>query len=115
MRNPGIGGGVFSVMTLTIFGVSIHRAVGTAALFGLAISLPATVGFVVAGWGDARVPTGNLGYVSLIGFAAIAPATILTAPLGARIAHALSEKKLSVLFGVFLVVASARLFYRGFA
>ena len=111
----GIGGGVFSVMTLTIFGVSIHRAVGTAALFGLAISLPAAVGFVVAGWGDTRVPTGNLGYVSLIGFAAIAPATILTAPLGARIAHALSEKKLGVLFGLFLVVASARLFYRGFA
>ena len=95
--------------------LSIHRAVGTAALFGLAISLPATAGFVVAGWGDARVPAGNLGYVSLIGFAAIAPATILTAPLGARIAHALSEKKLSMLFGLFLVVASARLFYRGFA
>ncbi len=111
----GIGGGVFSVMTLTIFGVGIHRAVGTAALFGLAISLPATVGFIVAGWGDPRVPAGNLGYVSLIGFAAIAPATILTAPIGARIAHALSEKKLSVLFGLFLVVASARLFYRGFA
>ncbi|MDJ0909860.1 MAG: sulfite exporter TauE/SafE family protein [Woeseiaceae bacterium] len=111
----GIGGGVFSVMTLTIFGVGIHRAVGTAALFGLAISLPATVGFIVAGWGDPRVPAGNLGYVSLIGFAAIAPATILTAPIGARIAHALSEKKLSVLFGLFLVMASARLFYRGFA
>lgn len=111
----GIGGGVFSVMTLTIFGVSIHRAVGTAALFGLAISLPATVGFIVAGWGDPRVPAGNLGYVSLVGFAAIAPATILTAPLGARIAHALSEKKLSMLFGLFLVVASVRLFYRGFA
>ena len=50
----GIGGGVFSVMTLTIFGVSIHRAVGTAALFGLAISLPAAFGFMFAGWGSAR-------------------------------------------------------------
>lgn len=110
----GIGGGVFSVMTLTLFGVGIHRAVGTAALFGLAISLPATIGFVVSGWGDPRIPAGSLGYVNLIGFAAIAPATFLTAPLGARIAHALPEKKLSLLFGLFLVVASARLFYRGF-
>ena len=60
------------------------------------------------------MPAGSVGYVSLIGFAAIAPATILTAPIGARIAHALSEKKLSMLFGIFLVVASARLYYRAF-
>lgn len=110
----GIGGGTFSVMTLTLFNEPIHRAVGTAALFGLVISLPATVGFMVAGWGDVRVPTASIGYVSLIGFACIAPATVLAAPLGARIAHAFSERRLSMLFGAFLVLASARLFYRAF-
>jgi uncharacterized membrane protein YfcA len=111
----GIGGGTFSVMTLTLFGESIHKAVGTAALFGLVISLPGTVGFIIAGWHDARVPPGSLGYVSLIGFALIAPATFLTAPLGAKLAHAFSEKKLSFAFGVFLVIAAARLFYRAFS
>ena len=110
----GIGGGTFSVMTLTLFNQPIHRAVGTAALFGLVISLPATVGFIVAGWGDVRIPPGSLGYVSLIGFACIAPATVLAAPLGAKIAHGLSQKRLSVLFGAFLVIASLRLFYRAF-
>ena len=108
----GIGGGTFSVMTLTLFNTPIHRAVGTAALFGLVISVPATVGFVIAGWGDLRVPPGSLGYVSLIGFACIAPATVLAAPLGARIAHGFSERRLSMLFGAFLVFASLRLFYR---
>ena len=108
----GVGGGTFSVMTLTLFNRPIHRAVGTAALLGLVISLPGTIGFVVAGWSDVRVPYGSLGYVSLIGFVFIAPATVLTAPLGARIAHSFSEKKLSMLFGVFLVVAAGRLFYR---
>ena len=108
----GIGGGTFSVMTLTLFNEPIHRAVGTAALFGLAISLPGAVGFVITGWSDPRLPVGSLGYVNLIGFLFIAPATVLTAPLGARIAHAFSEKKLSVFFGVFLVVAAVRLFYR---
>ena len=108
----GIGGGTFSVMTLSLFNVPIHRAVGTAALFGLIISLPATFGFIVAGWGDLRLPAGNLGYVSLVGFAVIAPATVLMAPLGARIAHGLSQKRLAVLFGVFLLVVSLRLFYR---
>lgn len=110
----GIGGGTFSVMTLTLFNEPIHRAVGTAALFGLVISLPGMLGFVIAGWGDPRIPPGSLGYVSLVGFACIAPATVLAAPLGAKIAHAFSAQKLNMLFGAFLVVASMRLLYRAF-
>ena len=39
----GVGGGTFSVMTLTMFNQPIHRAVGTAALLGLVISLPGTI------------------------------------------------------------------------
>jgi uncharacterized membrane protein YfcA len=111
----GIGGGAFSVMTLTLFNQPIHRAVGTAALLGLAISLPGTLGFVAAGWNDARVPPGSFGYVSLIGFVLIAPASVLAAPIGARIAHSFSEKKLSMLFGAFLVFGAGRLFYGAFA
>ena len=108
----GIGGGTFSVMTLTLFNEPIHRAVGTAALFGLVISLPGTIGFILAGLGDPRLPTGSLGYVNLLGFALIAPTTVLAAPLGARIAHGFSAKKLSVFFGLFLILAAGRLFYR---
>jgi uncharacterized membrane protein YfcA len=108
----GIGGGTFSVMTLTMFNQPIHRAIGTAAVLGLVISLPGTIGFIAAGWFDPRIPSGSLGYVNVIGFALIAPATVLTAPLGARIAHAFSEKKLSMLFGAFLIIAAVRLFYR---
>lgn len=110
----GIGGGTFSVMTLTLFNEPIHRAVGTAALFGLVISLPGMLGFVAAGWGDPRIPAGSLGYVNLIGFACIAPATVLAAPLGAKIAHAFSARRLNMLFGAFLIIASIRLFYRAF-
>lgn len=111
----GIGGGTFSVMTLSLFNQPIHRAVGTAALFGLVISVPGTLGFIAAGWQDARVPPGSLGYVSLIGFLLIAPATALAAPLGARIAHGFTPRRLAMLFGFFLVVASGRLFYRALA
>ncbi len=111
----GIGGGLFTVMTLTLFNVSIHRAVGTAALFGLFIAVPGMLGFVAAGWGDARIPEGSLGFVSLLGFACIAPITVLAAPLGAKIAHSLTARHLNMAFGAFLVIASLRLFYRAFA
>lgn len=107
----GIGGGTFSVMTLTLFNEPIHRAVGTAALFGLVISVPATIGFMIAGYGDPRLPPGSVGYVNLIGFACIAPVTFLTAPLGAAIAHGLSRRRLGALFGIFLFVVSLRMLY----
>lgn len=110
----GIGGGTLSVATLTLFNQPIHRAVGTAALFGLLISIPGTLGFIVGGLGDARVPPGNLGYVSLPGFVLIAPTTWLAAPLGAAIAHKLSQRHLALAFGVFLLIVSGRMFWQTF-
>ncbi|MDJ0916426.1 MAG: sulfite exporter TauE/SafE family protein [Woeseiaceae bacterium] len=106
----GIGGGVLSVMVLRLFNQPIHRAIGTAALFGFAIAIPGTLGMIIAGWDDPRLPAGSLGFVSLLGFVAIAPMTVLAAPIGARLAHAFSEKVLSRLFAGFLIVASIRLF-----
>jgi uncharacterized membrane protein YfcA len=72
------------------------------------------LGFAIAGWGDPRIPAGSLGFVSLVGFACIAPVTVLAAPLGAKIAHSFSAERLNMLFGAFLVLASVRLFYRAF-
>lgn len=108
----GIGGGTLSVPVLTLFNHPIHRAVGTASLFGLVISVPGAIGFMVSGWGDPRLPMGSLGFVNLVGFALIAPATYLAAPLGAKIAHGLSKRKLGVVFGIFLLIVACRMFYR---
>jgi uncharacterized protein len=108
----GIGGGTLSVPAMSLMSQPIHKAVGTAALFGLLISLPGAFGFVVNGWGDPRLPTGSLGYVNLIGFALISPVTVMTAPLGARLAHRLSKRQLSLAFGFFLLLVSIRMLMR---
>lgn len=105
----GIGGGTFSVMILTMFGKPIHKAVGTASLFGLFIAVPGTIGFIIAGWGNSMLPPLSLGYVSLVGFVLIAPATVLMAPIGARIAHGMSQRHLNLVFGLFLLVAAIRM------
>ncbi len=108
----GIGGGTLSVPVLTLMNQAIHRAVGTAALFGLLISLPGAVGYMLAGWGDARLPPGSLGYVNVIGFLLISPATVFAAPLGVKIAHSLSKRQLSIAFGTFLLIVAVRMLYR---
>jgi uncharacterized membrane protein YfcA len=107
----GIGGGTLAVPTLNLCGYPIHRAVGTAAFFGLLISVPGTLGYLLA-----RPPAGlpwlTVGYVSLAGLAVIAPGSMLTATLGARVAHALSRRRLSQAFGVFLLFVGTRMVYR---
>ena len=111
----GIGGGTLSVTALTLSNKPIHLAVGTASLFGLVIALPATLGYVISGWDNALLPAASLGYVNLLGFAVIAPATVLFAPLGAKIAHALPRRQLSVLFGLFLFIVAVRMGLRAFS
>jgi len=105
----GIGGGSLSVPTLTAFGEPIHRAVGTAALIGLLIAIPGTIGFMLTGYGNPQLPIGSVGYVNLIGLALIAPATVLAAPFGARLAHAMNRRHLTLLFGSFLLIVAVRM------
>lgn len=108
----GIGGGTLSVPILTLCTYPIHRAVGTAALFGLLISVPGTLGYIVGGWGDPRLPPGSLGYVNWIGFLCIAPATWLSAPWGASLAHRLPKRRLAFVFGAFLLAVALRMGWR---
>lgn len=110
----GIGGGTLSVPVLTLMNQPIHKAVGTSAIFGLLISLPGALGYVVTGIADPRLPVGSLGYVNLIGFALISPITVLFAPIGAKIAHKLDKRKLSMIFGGFLLIVAARMIFRTF-
>jgi uncharacterized membrane protein YfcA len=108
----GIGGGTLSVPSMTLCGEPVHKAVGTAALLGLWISIPATIGYLVAQPPAGVMPPLTLGYVSLPGLAVIAPVTWSMAPLGARLAHSMDRRRLSAAFGVFLAIVAARMLYR---
>lgn len=105
----GIGGGTFGVTVMTLFGSPIHRAVATAAGFGIIIAVPGTIGMMVNGWYVSTLPPLSLGYVSLLGLALIVPATILAAPFGVSLAHRMSRETLRRVFGIFLCLTAARM------
>ena len=111
----GIGGGSLSVPALALLGEPIHRAVGTSALFGLLIAIPGTIGFMLTGYGNPLLPPGSIGFVSLFGLLFIAPATVLAAPLGARLAHALNKRHLTLIFGSFVFIVAVRMLTRTLA
>jgi len=105
----GIGGGSFSVPYMTLYSVPIHRAVGTASLIGLVISIAGGLGYLVGGLGIQGLPSGSVGFIHLPYAAGIAIAAVFTAPLGAKAAHKLPRPALSILFGLFLIGATVRL------
>jgi uncharacterized membrane protein YfcA len=105
----GVGGGAVSTLILSLYGQPIHAAVGISAGVGVIISLVGTVGFIIAGLPyQALMPPLSIGYVSLLGVALMAPVSALVAPYGARIAHALSRRKLELAFGIFLWIVAFR-------
>jgi uncharacterized membrane protein YfcA len=107
----GIGAGTLAVPTLNLWGYPVHRAVGTAAFFGLLISVPGTIGYLLAR-PDMPLPWVTVGFVSFAGLAILGPVSMLTANWGARVAHTMSRRHLSVAFGLFLLLVALRMGWR---
>ena len=106
----GIGGGTPFVVTMVICGRSVHEAVATAAGVGFLIAVPGTIGFALLGLGNSDLPPGSLGYVNLPAFAVISAVSIFTAPVGARLAHAMNEIHLRRAFGIYLLLTSTLMY-----
>ena len=104
----GIGGGAISNLILTLHGRPIRNAVATSAAVGVIVSIPGAAGYVWAGWGRAGLPPLSLGFVSLMAFAVIVPTTLMTTPIGVRLAHTMPKRRLEIAFASFLALVSAR-------
>jgi uncharacterized membrane protein YfcA len=100
----GIGGGTFGVPLMTLYGMPIHRAVATASGFGVLIAVPAVMGFLFLPIADALPFT--VGAVNLPAFLVVIGTTLLTTPLGVRLAHAMNPKPLKRAFAVFLTLVA---------
>jgi uncharacterized membrane protein YfcA len=102
----GVGGGSLGGMVMTLCGRPIHQAVATASGFGLAIGVPAALGFIVAGWSADGRPPLSLGYVNLPAVLLMGALTTAVAPWGARLAHRLPKRALRRAFALFLALTA---------
>lgn len=112
----GAGGGFLSVPFLTRCGAEMHQAVGTSAALGFPIALAGTAGYVASGWAHPALPgfPMMLGFIHLPALAAVAAASILTAPLGAKAAHCLDTKPLRRIFALMLFLIAANMLRNAF-
>jgi uncharacterized membrane protein YfcA len=112
----GVGGGLFANLLMTFYGRPIHQGVATSSAIAVLVSIPGALGYVYAGWPAAahypdvlalQLPLA-FGYVSLIGALLVMPTSLLTAPLGVRVAHAMSKKTLERSYGAYLFIVGTR-------
>ena len=108
----GIGGGTIGVPLLTSFNVAVHKAVGTAAVFGLLIAVPGITVLMLFGKTPEDALIGTWGLVNLPSFFLIIPLTIVFAPLGAKIASMLNSVQLKRAFAVVLFITGARMLFQ---
>jgi len=109
----GIGGGTLTVPFLTWCNVNIRQAVATSAACGLPIAMAGTIGFMLTGWGKTELPAWSSGYIYWPAFAGIALASVLFAPLGAKLAHTLPTATLKRYFAIFLALLGLRMLLIG--
>ncbi|HWR05023.1 MAG TPA: sulfite exporter TauE/SafE family protein [Humidesulfovibrio sp.] len=109
----GIGGGTLSVPFMTWCNVALHTCIGTSAAIGFPIAVAGTAGYIVNGL-SAPLPgldAGYLGFIYLPALVGVAAASILTAPLGAKLAHSLPVGKLKKIFACLLVIMGTKMLW----
>ena len=105
----GISGGSVSNTILMLYGRPIHNTVAISAGLGVPIAIAGTFGYALAGLRyQGLLPPLSIGFVSIIGVVLMAPVSSYVAPYGARLAHALSRRRLEIALGLFLLAVAIR-------
>jgi uncharacterized membrane protein YfcA len=105
----GAGGAFMTIPFLAWCGVSLRRAIGTAAANGLPIAVAGTAGYLIQGWSAPGRPQWSLGYVYLPALALVVLTSMTAAPLGVRLAHRWPVKRLRVIFALLLYFFAGRM------
>lgn len=109
-----IGGGSLTVPFLTWCNVNIQKAIGTSAAVGFPIAVAGTLGYLAGGLNTDGVPDYTLGYIYLPAAIAISIVSILTAPIGAKLAHKLPVQTLKKLFAGLLLLLCIKMIHTVF-
>ena len=102
----GLTGGSFTTPALTAFGYPIHRSIAVATAGGFFISVIGAAGSAVNGFHASGLPEFSFGYIDLTSVVVMAPAVLLAAPYGVKLANRLSQDMLRRVFAIFLFIVS---------
>jgi uncharacterized membrane protein YfcA len=105
----GIGGGSLTVPYLVGRHVQMKNAVAISSACGLPIAVSAVTVYIVLGWEKTGMPEWSFGYVYLPAMLGIIIFSILTAPLGAKLANKLPAQKLKRYFSIVIFLIAFKM------
>lgn len=103
------GGAFLNVPFLLWCGIPLRTAIGTAAAIGIPVAIVGTTGYIISGRTVQGLPPDAFGFVSLIALAGLVCGSIVTAPMGARLAHRLPVLTLRRIFALLLYGLATRM------
>jgi uncharacterized membrane protein YfcA len=110
----GAGGGFLSVPFMVRGNVAMHNAVATSAALGFFIAIANSVGYIFSGFSQTSDQAGMIGYIYWPALVLVSGFSVLTAPWGARCAHALPVKSLKRVFACLLFSLAAYMLYQAY-
>jgi uncharacterized membrane protein YfcA len=105
------GGAFMTVPFMLLCGVAMTTAIGTGAALGVPVAVVGTIGFVFSGWSVADLPPWSLGFVVGPALLGIVAGSVLTAPIGARVAHRLPVATLRRIFAALLYLLATKMLW----
>lgn len=105
-----IGGGTLSVPFLYWHNVPMKQAIGTSAAIGFPIAVSGTLGYIVNGWQQVDKDALTLGFIYLPAVVAISIFSVLTAPLGVKLAYRLPVSVMKKIFALLVFGLAVKMF-----
>ena len=106
----GIGGGTLTVPYLISRGIEMKNAVAISSVCGLPIALSGTVIYAFSGH-EKQLPEWSLGYIYLPALLGIMSCSILTAPIGAKLANKLPSNQLKHYFSIVIILIIVKMVF----
>jgi uncharacterized membrane protein YfcA len=107
----GIAGAIMNVPILKFFGYTINKAIGSSAAIGFLIAIFGSTGFIITGsYLKTNIPL-SIGFLNIPTFLIFVPITMFMARIGASTIHKMDKNKISVYFGIFLIIVASKFLY----
>ncbi len=103
------GGAALIVAYLVRRGTRMQEAIGTAAALGWPLAMAGTAGYLLTGFGEPGLPQYSVGYIYLPALAIMVMASVLLAPVGARLAHRTPGTLLKKIFALVLFLLATKM------
>ncbi|MBL7003230.1 MAG: sulfite exporter TauE/SafE family protein [Gammaproteobacteria bacterium] len=104
-----IGGGSLSVPFMTWCNVNLKNAIATSSAIGFPIALMGALGYWVGGTQQSNLPEFSSGFIYWPAVLLISSVSVLTAPLGVKMAHKLPVLLLKRIFAALLMALSIKM------